>query len=64
MILLIYFISLLFLLIDGEEPSHLSEEGLTLSSVLAVGVFLWAFVHQFRSALILAGLRKNDKGIA
>jgi hypothetical protein len=39
------------------------DDGMSAISVLAVGVFLWAFIHQFRCATILANLRKNSQGL-
>lgn len=44
------------------EDQKDSGNSLTVMSVIAVGVFLWAFVHQFRAAVILANLRKNKEG--
>lgn len=49
---------------EEGKPSPGTGEGMSVAAVLAVGVFLWAFVHQYRAAVILANLRKNKQGKA
>ncbi|CAB3360801.1 Hypothetical predicted protein [Cloeon dipterum] len=46
--------------LKGKSASE--NDGLSVGSVVAVGIFLWAFIHQYRCALILANLRKDSKG--
>ncbi|XP_059490244.1 polyprenol reductase [Neocloeon triangulifer] len=44
----------------GKRVSE--DDGLSAISIAAVGIFLWAFIHQYRTAVILADLRKDGKG--
>ncbi|XP_046674289.1 polyprenol reductase-like [Homalodisca vitripennis] len=45
-----------------EHKAVVSLSDIRWTDALGSALFLWAFVHQFRAAVILANLRKNKKG--
>lgn len=55
----------------AESPGFIDDKGLaaifqfkeiTLGNIYGSVLFLWAFYHQYKAAVLLANLRKNEKG--
>uniref|UniRef100_A0A1B6KHA5 Polyprenal reductase n=1 Tax=Graphocephala atropunctata TaxID=36148 RepID=A0A1B6KHA5_9HEMI len=65
-----YFGAMVAILVEAPGLTHLSIEHKTVvtlsdlrwTDAVGSGLFMWAWLHQFRAAVILANLRKNKKG--